>query len=294
MSDVTDTWGMPPTTATAPGLMQITDGEFNAIRKLVYDHFGINLTERKRSLVVGRLQKLVREKNFSTFKQYHDYLVNDASESALTELANRISTNHTFFYREADHFDYFSNTVLPEITRRHKARNDRDLRIWCAAASSGEEPYTILITMMEHFGHEYSQWDVGLLATDISDKALNAARLGEYDPTRVNHVPPSIKHKYFQKTPTGQYAVTEKLKREVTIRRFNLMNQTLPFRKPFDVIFCRNVMIYFDQPTRNALVKRFYDMTQPGGYLFVGHSESLGRGDSPWTYVMPAVYRKEG
>jgi chemotaxis protein methyltransferase CheR len=271
-------------------MMPMTAEEFSAIRQLIYDRIGINLTEQKKSLLVGRLQKLVRSMGFTNFKQYYDYVVADKSGKALDELSNRISTNHTFFYRENDHFEYFAKVVLPEIKRKHELSGDKDLRIWCAAASSGEEPYTIVITMKEFFKNEYSQWNAGLLATDISANALNAAVKGVFTKERVKGVPPNILSKYFKQNGR-EWEISNDLKREVTYRRFNLMNKTFPFKKPFDVIFCRNVMIYFDKETRDTLVKKFYDCTRPGGYLFIGHSESLGR-DGEYQYVQPAVYRK--
>jgi chemotaxis protein methyltransferase CheR len=273
-------------------MMKITNREFEALRDLVYDRFGINLTDRKKSMVVGRLQKMLREKGFKTFNDYYTYLVSDKTDKALSELANRITTNHTFFYREADHFKYFTEVVLPEMVAKHQARHSRDLRIWCAAASSGEEPYTILITMLEYFGHRYSEWDAGLLATDISEKALQQARRAVYDPARLQNVPKAILHRYFQSGTGGHWAISEKVKKEIVIRNFNLMQPNFPFQKPFDCIWCRNVMIYFDQPTRDQLVQRLYNVTAPGGYLFVGHSESLGRGKSSWKYIRPAVYQK--
>ena len=272
-------------------LMEISDAEFKTIRKLVYNNFGINLTEQKRSLVVGRLQKLLKQLKMSSFHDYCEYI--KKNPSALSELVNRISTNHTFFFRESEHFDFFIKEVLPEIKKRHLVNNDRDIRLWCAAASSGEEPFTIMMLLMEAFGMDYSSWDIGLLATDISEKALKIANNGKYPSERISLVPPKLKNKYFKATPDGMWMVSEKLKKEVIYRRFNLMNKNLPFKKKFDSIFCRNVMIYFDQETRDALVDRLYDVTVNGGYLFIGHSETLGRDKTRWKYVKPAVYRKE-
>ena len=272
-------------------MMRITDEEFEAIRKTVYDNFGIHLTEQKKSLVVGRLQKLLRQLGFTNFMQYYEYLLKHPK--ALSDLVNRISTNHTFFFRENEHFNYMRDVALPELRQRHIAHNDKDVRIWCAAASSGEEPYTIMITLLEFFGAEYSKWDIGLLATDISETALAGAHKGVYPAERLQQVPENLRKKYFHHQRDGQWAVSDRLKKEVTYRRFNLMNKTFPFKKKFDIVFCRNVMIYFDQPTREELVHKLYDLTVPGGYLFIGHSETLGRDRTPWRYLMPAVYRKE-
>ena len=178
------------------------------------------------------------------------------------------------------------------MTARHQKEGNNDLRIWCAAASSGEAPYTIIISMLEHFGMNYKNWNAGLLATDVSEKALLAAKRGIYDPVRVQGVDAMIMKKYFTKVAEG-WAISEPVKKEVTIRRFNLMNKTLPFKKPFDCIWCRNVMIYFDNETKTELVNRMYKHTVKGGYLLIGHSETISRDNTPWTYIRPAVYQKQ-
>jgi chemotaxis protein methyltransferase CheR len=273
-------------------MMNITDNEFHLIRDLVYERFGITLSDQKKSLVVGRLQKILRQHNHKTFKEYYDVLVKDKTDQLISELANQITTNHTFFFREPDHFDFFTKKILPEMTARHQKEGNNDLRIWCAAASSGEEPYTIIISMLEHFGMNYKNWNAGLLATDVSEKALLAAKRGIYDPVRVQGVDAMIMKKYFTKVAEG-WAISEPVKKEVTIRRFNLMNKTLPFKKPFDCIWCRNVMIYFDNETKTELVNRMYKHTVKGGYLLIGHSETISRDNTPWTYIRPAVYQKQ-
>ena len=273
-------------------MMPITDAEFRSIRDLVYDRLGITLSDQKKTLVVGRLQKKCKEHGFRSFKQYYDMLISDKTGDALSELANQITTNHTFFFREPDHFDFFKSDILPWMVSEHKARNDKDLRIWCAAASSGEEPYTLIITLLEYFGTDYKNWNCGLLATDVSEKALEAAVTGVYPPARLQGVPQAILNKYFKRVPDG-HAVTDQLKKEVTYRKFNLMNKTLPFKKKFDCIWCRNVMIYFDTPTKHELVNRMYNSTVNGGYLLIGHSETLDRNQTKWKYIKPAVYRKE-
>ena len=273
-------------------MMQITDAEFHSIRDLVYERFGITLSDQKKSLVVGRLQKILKKYDCATFKQYYDKLKSDKGDALIGELANQITTNHTFFFRESDHFDFFKSDILPWMIKEHKAKGDNDLRIWCAASSSGEEPYTLIMSLMEFFGADYKNWNCGLLATDVSEKALGEAIMGAYAQNRMQGVPPALLNKYFKKTPDG-YSVNDQLKKEVTYRRFNLMNKTLPFKKKFDCIWCRNVMIYFDTPTKHELVNRMYNSTVNGGYLLIGHSETLDRTQTKWKYVKPAVYRKE-
>ena len=274
----------------APQLMAISDDEFRQIRELVYQRFGINLTEQKRSLVVGRLQKYLRQKGFTSFTQFLDLLKSDRTGQALDTLVNRISTNHTFFFREKEHFNFLIKQALPEVVPT--VRNEKDLRIWCAACSSGEEAYVLGMLMLDYFGSEYGQWKAGILATDISAKVLDIARKGVYPKDRVAEVPPTMKNRYLRKIDGDNYMVSDQLKKEVVFRRFNLMNTVMPFKKQFQIIFCRNVMIYFDTPTRDALARRFFDVMSPGGYLFIGHSETLRRDICPFDYVQPAVYRK--
>jgi len=273
-------------------MVQLTSSEFNDIRKIVYDNFGINLTEQKRSLVIGRLFKLLRSYGLQSFQEYFNYIKADTSGRAMGELINRISTNHTFFFREKEHFEFLSKVVLPGIEARPQKSNSNDLRIWCAGCSYGDEPYTYIIVMREYFKAKYHLWDAGLLATDISEPALSAAKKGIYSSERIRLVPPDLKNKYFKKIQDDEWAVSDSLKSEITFRRLNLMNQSYPFKKQFDIISCRNVMIYFDQPTRDALVNRFYNHTTPGGYLFIGHSETLRSDSCPYDYVKPAIYRK--
>lgn len=271
---------------------QITDKEFNQIRALVFKMFGIDLTEQKRALVVGRLLGYLRKNGFTSFQSYYNHLISEKSLDSLSNLINLISTNHTFFYREKEHFELFSNVVLPEIVKKLKSSGSNDLRIWCAGCSSGEEPYMLMMLLMEYFGNEYHLWNPGLLATDISEKVLQIAKSGVYQPEKLPLLPKIYLHKYFSKLPNGHFAISDKLKNEITFRRFNLMNDVFPFKKSFHIIFCRNVMIYFDQPTRDTLIKKFYNSTVPGGYLFIGHSETLGRGNELYKFIQPAVYKK--
>jgi len=272
-------------------LMPITEREFAQIRDLVHARFGIFLTEQKRSLVVGRLQKVVRELGLPTFAAYCEHVRDDATGAALGDLVNRISTNHTFFFREKEHFDYLVAHALPAICASLREKGERDLRIWCAGCSSGEEAYTLAMLAREYLGSEGGQWQAGLLATDISTKVLDLAIAGRYDAERAAQLPPKLRSQ-FVAAGDGMVEASARLKSDITFRRFNLMNERFPFKKPFHVIFCRNVMIYFDLPSREKLVQRFFDHTAPGGFFFIGHSESLGRGRTPYQYLAPSVYRK--
>lgn len=270
----------------------ITLREFKEISEMVYERFGINLTEAKRNLVNGRLLNAIRQKGCKNFSEYIEYIKSDKTGEALSEMINRISTNHTYFMRERAHFDYFKNVALPEAIACRKRKNDLDLRIWSAGCSSGEEAYTLAILLQETLKSERGNWSAGILATDISGKVLEAASNGVYPSERLEKLPPVLKNSYFEKKHKDAWQARPELKREVTFRRFNLMNKAFPFKRKFQIIFCRNVMIYFDNPTKKELVRRFYENTERGGYLFIGHSETLGRQECPYEYIMPAVYRK--
>ena len=272
--------------------IEIKKEEFYNLRNYVYKQIGINLGEDKIALVTGRLQKILRKLNLNNFSEYYNYLISEKTGEALSELANTISTNHTFFGREREHFDFFQHVALPEIVERCKANHSKDIRIWSAGCSSGEEPYTLVMLMQEFFGDQYKNWDAGVLATDISLKALAFAKTGVYPVERIGNLQENFKKKYFKKTEKGEFEVIDSIKKEVTFRRFNLMNPQFPFKKKFDVIFCRNVMIYFDEETRTNLVDKFYDLTVPDGYLFIGHSESLKRNLTRYHYIKPALYKK--
>jgi len=284
---------MATSTAPAPVALAISDHDFQTIRQLVYDNFGINLTDQKRSLVVGRLQKVLRQRRFHDFPAYLEWLLADRTGEALEELANRISTNHTFFWRENSHFNHFAQTALPEFAARSKKAGGK-VRIWCAGCSSGEEPYTLAMLMKEAWGTDYRSFAPVLLATDISQVALRTAMAAVYPEERLQQMPDTLRRKYLRKGPQpGTWQITDDIRGEVVFRRHNLMNTTFPFKHAFDAVFCRNVMIYFDRPTRDALIARFHRHTVPGGYLYIGHSETLGRDGALYDYVLPAAYRRK-
>jgi chemotaxis protein methyltransferase CheR len=191
--------------------------------------------------------------------------------------------------REAEHFICFKDKVLPYLER---VVTDRDIRIWCAGCSSGEEPYTLAMLMDEYFDKARLNWDKKILATDISSKVLEEAVRGVYKTKDMESLPSIWKLNYITKIDQEDSEIKERIKNEVIFRKFNLMEEVFPFRKKFHVIFCRNVMIYFDENTRRNLVQKFSNLLEPGGYLFIGHSESLNRDTTDLKYVMPAVYRK--
>lgn len=272
-------------------MISISEKEFQQLADYVKSNYGINLNKEKKALVVGRLQNVLMQNNFKSFSQYYKHILSDSTGEAAVTLVNRLTTNHTFFMREVEHFDYFRTTVLPYLASVEKKQ--KDLRIWSAGCSTGEEPYTLAMIIADYLGLEKDLWDSKVLATDISAKALGTAVAGVYPNEELLNLPKQWRQKYFRSMDDKKSLVTEKIRGEVVFRSFNLMNRNFPFRKKFHVIFCRNVMIYFDPPTKRDLVNRFYDFMEPGGYLFIGHSESLNRNETNYKYIMPAVYRKE-
>lgn len=271
-------------------MVTITEKEFWQLSDYIKANYGINLKEEKLSLVTGRLQKVLAANNISSFSEYYKLVLSDKTGNAAVNLINCITTNHTFFMREVEHFNFFKEKVLPELVENVSGN---DLRIWSAGCSSGEEPYTLAMIIDEYLGAGKKNWDTKILATDISGKVLEMAMTGLYEKERITSLPACWKMNYFIKYNEDKYMVSDKIKNEVIYRKFNLMEAAFPFRKKFHVIFCRNVMIYFDNETKTRLVEKFYDLTEPGGYLFIGHSESLGRDNTKYKYIMPAVYRKQ-
>lgn len=267
-------------------MIEIKENEFIELTDFIKNNFAINLAQKK-NLIEGRLHNLLVEKGFSTYREYLDCVYKDPSKRELTTLINKLTTNHTFFMRESEHFNYFKNTVLPYIANV----KDRDLRIWSAGCSSGEEPYTLAMIMDEYFGEEKALWDKKILATDISVNVLESAENGIYSAEALEKVAGNWKHNYFNKVDNENYKVSNQIKNEVIFRIFNLKDD-FPFKRKFHVIFCRNVMIYFDKKTKERIINKFYDMTERGGYLFIGLSESINREETAYHYIMPSVFRK--
>jgi chemotaxis protein methyltransferase CheR len=270
-------------------LISITEKEFNKLADYIKSNYGIYLRKEKMALVNGRLNSVLEQAGFSNFTDYFNFVLEDKSGSACITLIDRITTNHTFFMREPDHFFFFRDVVLPDLVN---TVNNRDIRIWCAACSTGQESYTLAMLIDEFFGSSKEGWDTKVLATDISGKALEFAKNGIYSNEMTAPLPAAWKLNYFVKTDKEHSMVCEKIRKEVIYRKLNLMDSSFPFKKKLHVIFCRNVMIYFDSNTKNELAERFYDNLEVGGYLFIGHSESLNRESSRFKYVRPSVYRK--
>lgn len=271
-------------------MLTLTDSDFQRLYTYIRKNYGIDLSKKKQ-LIVSRLTNTLTARGYTGFSQYVDEILSGRDKEMVTSMLNRLTTNYTYFLREEAHFKFLWDMVLPALAKRHE--RDRVLSIWSAGCSSGEEPYTISMYLKEYFGAQANSWDTRILATDISQQILNTARNPSYQEESLERIPPSWKKKYFVKEQDGSYSVAQPIKQNVIFKTFNLMDP-IRFRRPFDLIFCRNVMIYFNQPTKDALVRRFYDATVPGGYLFIGHSEGLNKADCPYQYIMPAIYQRSG
>ncbi len=265
------------------------DSEFEFIRSLVYERSRISLGPDKRELVNARLGKRLRATNLATLEDYCQFLRSPDAEQELEDLIDVMSTNHTFFFREIAHFDFLRQRAIPEA----KARPDshRRFNVWSAASSSGEEAYSIAITLLE----EIPDWSWQIVGTDISHRILVKARAATYKEDAVSKLPADVVRKHFQKgfgPMEGHYRVRQNLRDRVSFHQLNLLKGEPPKGDLYEVIFCRNVMIYFDRPTQEELVARLTRHIVPGGYLFVGHAESLTNISHKLELVKPAIYRR--
>ncbi len=270
----------------------LTQREYEMFRKLVYSHSGINLGSEKQHLVRARLGKRLRAGGFRNFKDYYEYVQNDRSGEELAQLLDAISTNTTHFFREMRHFELLGRTIKERM--QTLGNQPWEIRIWSAGCSSGEEPYSIAMTVHDLIKHS-PRITLKLLATDISTKVLNKAKLGIYESIRLGTLPPGFGKAYFRRVGSrngGQVQVVPEIRKLITFARFNLMQERFPFRYLFEAVFCRNVMIYFDRVTQEALVNRFYQHLKPDGLFLIGHSESLNTLKHHYRYLEPASYRK--
>jgi chemotaxis protein methyltransferase CheR len=270
-------------------LSEIAAENYDFIRELVYEHSRIHLGTDKKALVSSRLAKRLRVLRLPNYDAYCQLLRSPKGREELGNLVDVISTNHTHFFREARHFEFLRDVALPQW----KAKGGGALRIWSAACSSGEEPYSIAILLAETLG-----WDVNwrVHATDISTRMLKAAQNGIYATERLSHVPADWQRRYFQRgigTWEGSYRIKEDLRRRIDFQHVNLLQASYPFATRFDVVFCRNVMIYFDRETQETLIQKVSDRLIAGGYLMVGHSESLSGIRHGLNALQPALYQKK-
>jgi chemotaxis protein methyltransferase CheR len=264
---------------------QLRDAELQQIARLVYSQSGITLGGGKKALVAARLQKRLRAGGFPSYRAYLSHLEADTSGHELSALLDAVATNHTSFFREEEHFGFLTHTVVPPLRARGS------IRCWSAACSTGEEPVTLALTLLEAMPGA----DVRVLASDLSRKALADAAAGVYPMTRTSNIPRGLLAKYFERglgADDGRARVGAALRRTISYRRMNLLEiGTMP--EKYDVIFCRNVMIYFDLPVQQRVVENLERQLAPGGYLFIAHSESLNGVRHHLRWVAPAVYQRD-
>lgn len=267
----------------------MTDAEFLRIAGHMKQCYGIDMSQKK-VIMNGRLEGYITRAGFSSFSEYINALEHDKTGELEKVLVNLLTTNHTYFMREFEHFEYFRQVVLPWA--KQKAGATKDIRVWCGAASTGEEPYMIAMVLKDFFGLEHKEWDTKVLATDVSTKVLRQAMAGVYTAEQLKNMPDQWKRHFFKEVKgAGQYKVTDELKQEVLFRQFNLMSP-FPFKKPMHTVFLRNVMIYFDEPTKRELIRKVYEYLEPGGYLFIGMTENLDRSETPFQIIQPSIFRK--
>ncbi len=275
------------TARNSTGSSVIDKRTFDKFRELIYRESGISLKENKESLVSARVAKRMRMLNIPTHREYLEYVSRDRQGDELIHLLDAISTNVTHFFREERHFE-----VLANLARQWEAEGRRDLRLWCAASSTGEEPYSLAMTLLEAMNNP---GEIKIIASDISTQVLKKAQRGIYQARQVEKIPRLYLARYFQKgrgRADGLYRVKPVLREMVIFRRINLSTPPYPVRGPLDVVFCRNVMIYFDNKLRKQLLENMYSMLRMGGYMMVGHAESLSGMLSSFKSVEPSVYIK--
>ena len=268
----------------------ITDDEFQQLRALIHKHTGIALSDHKRALVCSRLSRRLRYYQFVRYAQYYDLLCHgDPDGVELMEMINAITTNKTDFFREVHHFQFLTENVFPA----HHKKKTRRLRLWSAATATGEEAYSLAITVREAFA-DAASWDIKILATDIDTQVLAHAHAGVYSVQQATPIAQSLLRRYFLKGSgdfENQVCVKPVLRALLRFRRLNLLADPWPMRAPFDIIFCRNVFIYFDKPTQQRLLQRMASMLLPGGFLMLGHAEAIHGFDHLYRAVGHSIYQ---
>jgi chemotaxis protein methyltransferase CheR len=273
----------------------MSEKDFRRLGDFIYSECGIKMPDSKKVMLEARLRRRLRVLEMDSFSKYCDYVFSpEGTERELFHMIDMVTTNKTDFFREPKHFEYLTGTVLPEIIRTRRAGIERKLMVWSAGCSTGEEPYTLTMVLSD-FAEAWRGFHFLVLATDISTRVLEKAKSAIYEEERVEPVPWEMKKKYLLRSKDkgrGLVRIVPTLREKVKFRRLNFMEGDFGVREPLDVIFCRNVIIYFDRPTQERLLNRFCEHLVKGGYVFVGHSETLHGLDVPLVQVFPTVYRK--
>jgi len=272
--------------------IKMTDEEFTTFQKLIYDETGISLANGKKDLLISRLARRFIDLNVSSFSEYYKVVKSDHNE--FMELVDRVSTHMTEFFREQPHFDFFESRFVKEMEKNSLETGRRKITAWSVACSSGEEPYSIAMSILETLAIPVN-WEIKILASDISNGVLEQAKNGMYTSERMKDIPKYLWSKYFLKGTgenAGNFKVKDFMRDMMIFRRFNLLDSQWPIRGGFDVIFCRNVLIYFDKEMQADVVQKLCRYLRDGGYLFLGHSETFVGGATGFPAVIPSVFRK--
>lgn len=277
--------------------MGLSERHFNQICQFIYSHVGIKCSLKKKSMIESRLAKRLRALNFVDYAEYCDYLFSDRGlEDELVHLINVVTTNKTDFLREPKHFDFLTQTVLPLLRQHRRLDLKKKLSFWSAGCSTGEEPYTLAMVLADYNDKQANgKLSFDILATDVSTRVLDIARRAVYHQERIEPVPQEWRKRYLLRSRDANnplVRIAPELRKKVTFGRLNFMDDEFGLPHLVDIIFCRNVIIYFDRPTQEKLMKKFAKNLTPGGYLFIGHSESLHGFDIPFEQISPTVYRK--
>jgi len=267
----------------------MTDMEFQRIYRFLKERYGIDM-ERKKEIVQGRLENYIHMNGYENYSEYMHAVESDITGRLERDMVNILTTNHTFFMREFEHFDYLRQVVLPQLRLQEERR--KDLCIWCGASSTGQEPYMLAMLLKDFFGLEHDKWDTKVLATDIAMEALQHATTGIYEKEQIECLPEHWKRRFLHPIGDGErFEMIKEIKDEVLFRRLNLMDD-FPFKRKMHIVFLRNVMIYFDKQTKNELIQKVYDVMEPGGYLFIGRTETIDRTNTPFKLIQPSIFRK--
>ena len=268
--------------------MKLTDNEFIQLSEYIKKEYGIFLKKEKKTLIETRLSDMLLKRQISSFSKLYNMLLEDKTGELKREFEIRITTNYTYFMREEDTIEYFERAVLPWI---EKVCKDKSIRVWSAGCSSGEEPYNLAMIIADFFALKDKSWDKQILASDISDKMLITAQKAIYSKDKIECLPADWKRKYLQKVDDNNYVFKPVIRKEVAFKKINLIE---PFihKKKFHAIFCRNVMIYFDEKTRNSIIKKFCDNLEVGGFLLIGKTESIDKHMHNLEYIKPGIYRR--
>ncbi len=271
----------------------LTDAQFEKFAHLIYEMCGIRLSVAKKTMLTSRLVRRLRALSMSCFDEYYHHVTGRDGDVEVAFMIDAVSTNKTDFFREKSHFSFLTDTVVPKLLETQVISN-HCLHIWSAGCASGEEPYTMGMVLSE-YAREHSFFDFKIVGSDISTRVLDMARSGIYKDFKVAQIPTKLVHRYLLRGEgknKGNHRVVPELRQKITFKRVNFIDQTFSFKIMFDIIFCRNVIIYFDRKTQQDLFRKFYDNLKPGGFFFMGHSEIMSDMDGMFEKIEPTVYCK--